>query len=200
MRVARRSGNGAPQPPSYNTACNIDQHREHAPLQVPEDFEVNKGDQAIPFTITDQFSRPMPTRYIQVHMTNDLYVIAHLTLNGPNYCGELHATLYMGTELVDVLTDEAMRMLEPKLPAAEFIADVICHIGDCTLEADMIRYKAKFAEIERIRDKQAELERRCYMVGLEMGLCRHHLQDAHTVQHIIKEIVQDQRINQTGGN
>ena len=104
-------------------------------------------------------------------MTNDPYVVACLTLNGPNYHGELHATPYMGTEPVDVLTDEAMRVLEPELPAAEFIADVICRIGDHTLEADVIRYKVKFAEIERIRDKQAELECRCYMVRLEMGLC-----------------------------
>ena len=33
-----------------------------------------------------------------------------------------------------------------------------------------------------------------------MGLCQHHLQDAHVVQRIIEEMVQDQRINQTGGN
>ena len=123
------------------------------PLQVPEDFEVNKGDRAIPFTITDQFSHPTPARYIQVHMTNDPYVVACLTLNGPNYHGELHTTPYMGTEPVNVLTNEAMRTLEPELLAVEFIADAICRIGDHTLEADMIRYKAKFAEIKQIWDK-----------------------------------------------
>ena len=32
-----------------------------------------------------------------------------------------------------------------------------------------------------------------------MGLCQHRLQDARTVQHIIEEMVQDQRINQSGG-
>ena len=95
----------------------------------------------------------MPARYIQVHMTNDLYIVARLTLNGPNYCGELHATPYMGTEPVNMLTNEAMHMLEPELPAVEFIADAICRIGDRTLEAEVIRYKAKFGEIKRIWDK-----------------------------------------------
>ena len=41
-------------------------------------------------------------------MTNNPYVIAHLTANGPDYRGKLHATPYNGTEPVDVLTDEAM--------------------------------------------------------------------------------------------
>ena len=64
----------------------------------------------------------------------------------------------MGTEPIDTLTGKVMRMLEPEFPAAEFVCDAICHIGDHTLEADIIRYKAKFVEIERIRDQQAELE------------------------------------------
>ena len=170
------------------------------PILIPEEFEINEGDRVIPFTITDQFGRATPARYIQVHMTNDPYVVARLTANGPNYRGELHVTPYVGTEPIDVLTDEVMHMLEPKFPAADFVCDAIRRIGDHTLEADVIWYKAKFVEIECIWNQQAELEHRCYMVGLEMGLCRHRLQDVHTVQHIIEEMVQDQRINQTGGN
>ena len=83
-RVAGQPSDGAPQPPSYNTAWG-EQRRERAPILIPEEFEINEGDQAIPFTITDQFRHPMPARYIQVHMTNNPYVVAHLTANGPNY-------------------------------------------------------------------------------------------------------------------
>ena len=197
-RVAGRSSNGAPRLPSYNTTHG-EQHRERAPILILEDFEINEGDQAIPFTITDQFGHPTPARYIQVHMTNDPYVVAQLTANGPNYWGKLHTTPYMRMEPVDVLTDEVMHMLEPEFPAADFICNAIRHIGDCTLEADVIRYKAKFVEVEHIQNQWAELERWCYMVGLEMGLCQHRLQDACTVQCIIEEMVQDQRINQHGG-
>ena len=176
-----------------------EQHWEHVPLLISEDFEINEGDRAIPFTVTDQFGCPMPARYIQVHMTNDLYIVARLTTNGPNYWGKLHATPYTGMEPVNILTDEAMHMLEPEFPVVDFVCDAIQHIGDRTLEANVIQYKAKFAEIEHIRNQRAELECQCYMVGLEMGLCRHRLQDACTVQCIIEEMVQDQRINQHGG-
>ena len=106
---------------------------------------------------------------------------------------------YTGAEPVNILTNEAMHMLEPEFPAVDFICDALRHIGDHTLEADVIQYKAKFVEIEHIQNQQAELERQCYMVGLEMGLCRHWLQDACTVQCIIEEMVQDQCINQHGG-
>ena len=166
------------------------------PILVLEDFEINEGDQVIPFTITDQFGHPTPTRYIQVHMTNNPYVVAHLTANGPDYQGELHVTPYTGPEAVDTLTDEAMQMLEPEFPAVEFVSDAIHRIGDHTLLADVIRYRAKFAETECIQDQRAELERWCHLVGLEMGFCRHRLQDARMVQRNIEEMVQDQRINQ----
>ena len=194
-RVAGQSSDGAPQPPSYNTARG-EQHRGPAPILVPEDFEINEGDQAIPFTITDQFRRPMPAQYIQVHMTSNPYVVAQLTANGPDYRGELHATPYNGTEPVNVLTDEAMRMLEPEFPAAELVSNSLHHMGDRTLWAEVIQYRAWFAEIECICVQQEELQRRCYLAGLEMGFSRHWLQDARAVQRIIEDLVQDQCINQ----
>ena len=69
-------------------------------------------------------------------------------------------------------------------------------MGDHTLWAEVIRYQARVAEIERICVQQAELHRRCYLAGLEMGFSRQRLQDTHAVQHIIEDMVQDQRINQ----
>ena len=100
----------------------------------------------------------MPANYIQVHMTNNPYIVARLTANGPDYRGKLHATLYTGSEPVDILTDEAMWMLEPKFLAAEFVSNAVWCISDRTLLADVIRYRAKFAEIEWIWNQGAELE------------------------------------------
>ena len=83
-RVAGRSSDGATRLPSYNTAHG-GQRGEQAPILIPEDFEINKGDQVIPFTILNQFGCPAPARFIQVHMTNDPYIVARLTANGPDY-------------------------------------------------------------------------------------------------------------------
>ena len=170
-RVAGQSSDGATRPPSYHAACG-EQRQELAPILIPEDFEINEGDQAIPFTITDQFGRLTPARFIQVHMTSNPYIIARITANGPDYRGELHVTPYNGTEAVEVLTDEAMRMLEPDFPAAEHVSNALRRMGDRTLWAKVVRYRAQLSEIDRIRVQREELQWRCYMVGLEMGLSR----------------------------
>ena len=129
-------------------------------------------------------------------MTNNLYIIARLTANGPDYRGELHATPYNGPEDVEPLTDEAMRMLEPDFPAAEHVSNALRRMNDRTLWAEVIQYQAKVSEIDRIRVQQEELQRRCYMVGLEMGLSHQRLQEARAVQRIIEDMVQDMRTNQ----
>ena len=129
-------------------------------------------------------------------MTSNPYVTARLTANGPDYRGELHATPYNGPKEVEPLTDEAMRMLELDFLAAEHVSNALRRMNDCTLWAEDIRYRAKVSEIDKIRVQREELQRRCYMVGLEMGLCRQRLQDARAVQRIIEDMVQDTRTNQ----
>ena len=129
-------------------------------------------------------------------MNSNPYVTAHLTANGPDYRGELHATPYNGPEEVEPLTDEAMRMLEPDFPAAEHVSNALRRMGDRTLWAEVIRYRAKVSEIDKIRVQREELQRRCYMVGLEMGLSQQRLQEARAVQRIIEDMVQDTRTNQ----
>ena len=129
-------------------------------------------------------------------MTSNPYVIARITANGPDYQGELHVTPYNGTEEVKPLTDEAMRMLEPDFPAAEHVSNALRRMGDRTLWAEVIRYRAKISEVNRIRVQREELQRWCYMVGLEMGLSRQRLQEARAVQRIIEDMVQDTRTNQ----
>ena len=129
-------------------------------------------------------------------MTSNPYVIAHLTANGPDYRGELHAMPYNGSEEVEPLTDEAMRMLDPDFPAAVHVSNALRHMGDRTLWAEVIRYRAKVSEIDKIRVQREELQQRCYMVGLEMGLSHQRLQDACAVQRILENMVQDTRTDQ----
>ena len=115
----------------------------------------------------------MPARYIQVHMTDNPYIVARLTMNGPNYQNKLHVTPYTGTEPIDTLTDKAMHMLEPEFLAANFINKALLRIGDQMLQAKVVRYQAQLAEVEHIKWTRAVLEHWCYQVGLEMGLSQH---------------------------
>ena len=89
-----------------------------------------------------------------------------------------------------------MRMLEPDFPAAEHVSDALRRMGDRTLWAKVIWYRARVTEIDWIRVQREELQRRCYMVGLGMGFSQQRLQDTRAVQRIIEDMVQDTRINQ----
>ena len=76
------------------------------------------------------------------------------------------------------------------------VSDSLRRMGDRTLWAEVIRYRAHVSEIDRIRVQREELQRQCFLAGLEMGLSQQRLQDARAVQRILEDMVQDQHINQ----
>ena len=80
----------------------------------------------------------------------------------------------------------------------ELVSNTLRRMGDRTLWAEVIQYRAWHAEIKRIRVQREELQHWCYLAGLEMGFSRHRLQDVRAVQRIIEDMVQDQRIDQQG--
>ena len=75
------------------------------PLQLPEKFVHNIGDNSIPFTITNEFGQAMPAHFVEVHMMSNPYVIRHLTLNGAAYWGELHVEPANCEEPLQLITD-----------------------------------------------------------------------------------------------
>ena len=83
--------------------------RTVAPLQPPEGFIHNIGADFMPLTITNEHGVPTPARFIQVHMTADPYVIGQLTVNGADYCTELHVTPN-DNRLVQHISDHALHM------------------------------------------------------------------------------------------
>ena len=109
------------------------------PLKPPEGFVHNIGENFIPFTITNEHGVPTPAWFIQVHMTADPYVIGRLTLTGADYCAELHATPN-NDELVQHISDCTLRMFDRDYPAADVVNTSVSHIGDRTLEAEIMRH------------------------------------------------------------
>ena len=87
--IARPESVWPPSPPAYTHAAAT---QTAAPIEPPEGFIHNVGEDFVPFTITNKHGVPTPARYIQVHMTADPYMIGRLTLTGADYCAELHAT------------------------------------------------------------------------------------------------------------
>ena len=86
----------------------------------------NRGADYVPFTITDHHIQATPARFIQVHMTDNPYVITRLTASGADYHGEIHATPVNDINTPPkCLTDIALRMFAHTFPALDHVNKAI---------------------------------------------------------------------------
>jgi hypothetical protein len=130
-------------------------------------------------------------------MTDNPYVVARLTADGPDYRGEIHAEPVRDLDTPpETLTEEALRLLQPDFPAARLVDEALARMGDRSLTAEVRRWRCHEGEIGRIGMERARLERRVYQVGIEQGLSRHRLQEARGISRIIEEMVRDRHVTQ----
>ena len=129
-------------------------------------------------------------------MTDNPYVVAHLTVSGADYRGEIHAAPVNDVDTPpEQLTDAALRMFVRTFPALNRVHEAIAQIGDRSLEAEVRRYQGINIRIEANEEKRVWLERERQQAELELGLCIHRLQEARACNRILEEMVSDQRIN-----
>ena len=156
-----------PSPPAYTRAAAA---RVVAPVGPPEGFVHNISEDFIPFTITNKHRVPTPARFIQVHMTTDLYVIGRLTLTGADHRAELHATPNDDAP-VQYISDRALRMFDHDYPAADIVNTSVAHIGDRTLEAEIMWHQSTMAWLDVNQQKQKTLKLEWEWLELNLGMC-----------------------------
>ena len=110
-------------------------------------------------------------------MTADLYVIGHLTLNGADYCTELHATPN-DDKPVQHITDQALRMFDWDYPTADVVNTAVSHMGDRTLEAEIMRHWSMMVWLDVNQQHQKHLRLEQERLELTLSMCQQHLQDA----------------------
>ena len=144
--------------------------RAAVPVEPPEGFVHNIGEDFVPFTITNEHGVPTPVRYIQVHMTADPYIVGRLTLNGADYRAELHATPN-NDEPVQHISDCALHMFDRDYPAADVVNTSVSRIGDRTLEAEIMRHRSTMARLDVNQQKQKSLKLEQERLELTLGMC-----------------------------
>ena len=189
--IARPSHVRAPEPPAYTCATPA---RRASPLQPPEGFRHNIGEQFIPFNITDEHRRPMPARFVQVNLTADPYILGRLTLASPTYRSELHVTPIDGEEPPQCLTDNAIHMFDCDYPAADLVNVVVQRIGDLTLEGEIMRRRSTMARLEVNQTHLRCLQREQERIQLDLDMGRHRLQEARACNRVLDDMISDQRI------
>ena len=164
-----------------------------APVKPPTGFIHNIGEDFIPFTIINEHRVLTPARYIQVHMTADPYIIGRLTLTRADYHAKLHTTPNNDVP-VQYITDCMLRMFDHNYPAANAVNTTVRHIGDRTLEVEIMWHRSTMARIEVNQGQQKRLKLKQEQLELVLGMCRQRLQDARACNHILDDMVADQHI------
>ena len=125
---------------------------------------------------------------------DDPYVLAHATLTGPIYGGQLHATPVNDVDTpAEPLTDVAMRMFAADFPRRQFVDQAVANIGDRMLTAELKRQRWYTAQIEEAGRERKRLECRVFQLGLEQGMSRNRLQEARVGDRIAEEMMRDTR-------
>ena len=182
------------QPPSPLAYTCTAAARAVVPVKPLEGFIHNIGENFIPFTIPNEHGVPTPARFVQVHMTSNLYVIGRLTLTGTDYRAELHTTPNDDAP-VQHISDRALCMFDCDYLAADVVNTVVAHIGDWMLEAEIMRHWSTMAWLDVNQQKQKQLKLEQERLELNLGMCRQRLQDARACNRVLDDMVADQHIH-----
>ena len=126
-------------------------------------------------------------------MTADPYVVGRLMFAGADYRVELHATPN-NDKPVQHISDWALRMFDCDYPAADVVNTSVSHIGDRTLEAEIMRHRSTMARLDVNQQKQKTLKLEQERLELTLGMCQQRLQDARACNCILDDMVADQHI------
>ena len=127
-------------------------------------------------------------------MTTDPYVIGRLTLNGTDYCAELHATPN-NDKPVQVISDPTLRMFDRDYPAANMVNTSVACISNRMLEVEIMCHHSTMAWLDVNQNQQKCLKLKQEWLELVLGMCRQWLQDAHACNHMLEDMVADQHIH-----
>ena len=129
-------------------------------------------------------------------MTDNPYVIAHLTASRADYCGEIHAAPVNDVDTPpECLTNATLRMFARTFPALNCVNEAIGQISDCSLEAEVRRYQGISIRLEVNKEKRMRLEHERQQLEMDLGMCIHRLQEVQVCSRILEKMVSDQCIN-----
>ena len=85
-------------------------------------------------------------------------------------------------------------MFDCDYPTADIVNMSVSHIGNWTLEAEIMRHQSMMARLDVNQQKQKSLKLEQEWLELTLGMCRQHLQDARACNRVLDDMVADQHI------
>jgi hypothetical protein len=183
-------------PPAHPRHANRGAQSSCRPLSpAAQGYENNQGTSYVPFTILDATGRSVPARYIKVHMTDNPYVEARMTMDGPVHRGEIHAAVIRDRvgRTPDIGPDE-LRLLDRSYQDWIMVDEAIAHVGDRSLTAEVMRWRGLQKRMKAAQESIRQVEDRLFVMAVDQRACRTRLEEAWAVHRIEEEMRRDRRV------
>jgi hypothetical protein len=183
-------------PPAHPRHANRGAQAARQPLSpAVQGYENNQGTSYVPFTILDATGRQVPARFIKVHMTDNPYVEAQMTMDGPVHWGEIHAAAVhdrVGRTL-DIGLDE-LRLIDRSYQDWIMVDEAIAHVGDRSLTAEVMRWRGLQKRMKAAQELIRQVEDRLFAMVVDQRACQARLEEAWAVTWIEEEMRRDRRV------
>jgi hypothetical protein len=183
-------------PPAHPRHANRGAQSLCRPLSpAVQGYENNQGTSYVSFTILDSTGRLVPARYIKVHMTDNPYIEARMTMDGPVHRGEIHAAAVHDRvgRTPDIGPDE-LRLLDRSYQDWIMVDEAIAHVGDRSLTAEVMRWHRLQKRMKAAQESIRQVEDRLFAMAVDQWACHTRLEEAWAVHRIEEEMRWDRRV------
>jgi hypothetical protein len=153
---------------------------------VPAGFEHNRGPAYIPFCIQNEQGGDTLARYIRTHLdAPNPFVEGQLSLNGPTYHSEIHATTIVDIDVPPPpITADILWLLDTDYMGHESVDEAIGEIGNCSLRAEVNRYRRLEHKCKSFQESICRLEDQMFTADVERRMCVSRLEVARAMVRI----------------
>jgi hypothetical protein len=133
-------------------------------------------------------------RYIQAHLdAPNPFVEGRLSLNGPTYHSEIHATAIHDLDVPPPpITADILRLLDTNYMGHERVDEALGELSDRSLQAEVNRYRRLARKRKSFEESIRWLEDQMFTNNVERRMCISRLEAARAMVHILHEM-QDNR-------
>jgi hypothetical protein len=122
-------------------------------------------------------------------MTDNPYVEAWMTMDGPVHRGEIHAAAVHDRVgwTPDIGPDE-LRLLDCSYQDWIMVDEAIAHVGDQSLTAEVVRWQGLQNRMKAAQELIRQVEDRLFAMAVDQQVCRARLEEAWAVTRIEEEM------------
>jgi hypothetical protein len=133
-------------------------------------------------------------RYIRAHLdAPNPFVEGCLSLNGPTYHSEIHATAIHDLDVPPPpITADILRLLDTDYIGHECVDEALRELSDCSLQAEVNRYRRLACKRKLFEESIWRLEDQMFTADVERRMCVSRLEAARAMVRIQHEM-QDNR-------